>query len=205
VFKTLTPGPPTITIGNADGGGNGLGCYYDYSNSLGGDNILSPNETTSHKLWIFQEHVTPPVSFRFFADVIGDLDGVPKAAADDQPLALSFDLHNGAVQDHSAASLADNAAEIPKTYALHQNHPNPFNPSTTMQFDLPERGEVTLKIYNSVGQLVRTLVSGEYEVGAHKIIWDARDNSGVQMASGVYLAVFKAGEVQQVRRVVLMR
>jgi flagellar hook assembly protein FlgD len=64
---------------------------------------------------------------------------------------------------------------------------------------------VTLKIYNSVGQLVRTLVSGDYEAGTHKVIWDARNDSGVQMTSGVYLAVFKAGEVQQVRRVVLMK
>jgi FlgD Ig-like domain/FG-GAP repeat len=205
VFKTLTPGPPTITIGNADGGGEGLGCYYDYSDLLGGDNELSPNETSGYKLWIFQEHVTPPKSFRFFADVIGDLDGVPKIAADNQPLALSFDVQNGTVQDNSVSTPAGNAAEIPATYALHQNHPNPFNPTTTIQFDLPQAGAVTLKIYNSVGQLVRTLVSGDYEAGAHKVVWNARNDSGVQVASGVYLAVFKAGEVQQVRRVMLMK
>ena len=205
VFKTLTPGPPTITIGNADGGGEGLGCYYDYSNLLGGDNILSPGETSGYKLWIFQEHVLPPKSFRFFADVIGDLDGVPKLAADDQPLALAFDLQNGAVQDYSASTLTDNVAEIPKTYALHQNHPNPFNPSTTMQFDLPEPGNVTLKIYNSVGQLVKQVASGNYASGRHKVVWDATNDRGEQVSAGVYLAVFKAGGIQQVRRVLLMK
>lgn len=205
VFRTLSPGPPTITIPNADGGGEGLGCYYDYSMLLGPDEFLSPGETSGYKLWIFQEHVTPPVSFRFFADVIGDLDNIPKTAADDQPLTLSFDLQNGTLHDYSISSPTDNAAEIPNAYALHQNHPNPFNPSTTMQFDMPEAGHVTLKIYNSVGQLVRTLVSGDYKAGAHKVVWDARNDSGVQMASGVYLAIFTAADFREVRRVLLMK
>ncbi|NUM75189.1 hypothetical protein HUU40_12575, partial [candidate division KSB1 bacterium] len=185
VFRTLTPGPPTITIPNADGGGEGLGCYYDYTMLLGPDEVLSPGETSGYKLWIFQEHVTPPVNFRFFADVIEDLDGIPKTAADDQPLALAFDLHNGAVQEHSAANLADNVAEIPNTYALHQNHPNPFNPSTTMQFDMPEAAHVTLKIYNSVGQLIKQVASGNYASGRHKVVWDATDDHGGQVSTGV--------------------
>jgi FlgD Ig-like domain len=206
-FKTLTPGPPTITIPNADGGGNGIGCYYDYSNLLGGDNQLDPGETTGYKLWIFQENVKPPVNFKFFADVFGHLDGISKAADSnqEQPLAFLFDVQRGAVEENSVAAQPGNGSEIPETYALHQNHPNPFNPTTTLQFDLPEAGNVTLKIYNSVGQLVRTLVSGEYEAGAHNVIWDARNDSDVQIASGVYLAVFKAGGVQQVRRLVLMK
>jgi hypothetical protein len=207
VFKTLTPGPPTITIGNADGGGEGLGCYYDYSNSLGGDNILSPGETTGYKLWIFQENVRPAVNFKFFADVIGDLDGVPKVADNnqEQPLAFSFEVQKGAVADHSVSTLAGNGSEIPVIYALHQNHPNPFNPSTTIQFDLPKAGEVTLKIYNSVGQLVRTLARGEYASGKHEVMWDATNDRGEAVGSGVYLAVFKAGEAKQVRRLVLMK
>jgi len=163
-------------------------------------------------LWIFQEHVIPAVSFRFFANIIGDLDGMPKTAADDQPLAFAFDLPKAAVQGDSDSKATSGASEIPATYAMHLNYPNPFsangifdNPNTTIQFDLPEAGEVMLKIYNSVGQLVRTLVSGDYEAGAHKVIWDARNDRGVGVASGVYLAVFRAGEVQQVRRVVLMK
>jgi hypothetical protein len=207
VFKTLTPGPPTITIPNADGGGTGLGCYYDYSNLLGPDNILSSNETTGYKLWIFQEHVSPPVNFRFFADVVGDLDIFPKVTdgSQDQPLAFSFDLQEAAVQDHSVSTLAGNVAEIPATYALHQNHPNPFNPTTTIQFDLPEASEVTLKIYNSVGQLVRTLVSGDYEAGAHKVIWDAKNDRGAQVASGVYIAALKAGNFVAQQKLLLMK
>jgi FlgD Ig-like domain len=206
-FKTLTPGPPTITIPNADGGGNGIGCYYNYSSLLGGDNQLDPGETTGYKLWIFQENVRPPVNFKFFADVFGHLDGIPKAAdsGQEQPVAFLFDVQRGAVEENSIAEQDGNVSEIPETYALHQNHPNPFNPTTTLQFDLPEAGEVTLKIYNSVGQLVRTLVSGDYEAGAHNVIWDARNDSDMPMASGVYLAVFRVGGVQQVRRLVLMK
>jgi FlgD Ig-like domain len=206
VFKTLTPGPPTITIGNADGGDEGLGCYYDYSNLLGSDNVLSHNETSGYKLWIFQEHVTPPVSFRFFADVIGDLDNIPKTVTDQkQPLAFSFEVQTGTVEDHTVSIQAGNGSAIPEAYALQQNHPNPFNPSTTIQFDLPKAGEVTLKIYNSVGQLVRTLVSGDYEAGAHKVIWDAKDDHGTQVASGVYVSVLKAGNFVAQQKLVLMK
>lgn len=70
----------------------------------------------------------------------------------------------------------------------------PFNSSTTIQYDLIEAGHVSLNIYNSAGQLVRTLVSGEYAPGAHKVVWDARDNSGVRVARGVYLYTIKAGQ-----------
>ena len=80
------------------------------------------------------------------------------------------------------------------SFALHQNYPNPFNPSTTIQFDLVDAGYVSLNIYNSAGQLVRTLVSGDYAPGAHKIVWDARDDSGARVASGLYLYTIKAGQ-----------
>jgi hypothetical protein len=186
VFKTLTPGPPTITIPNADGGGEGLGCYYDYSNLLGGDNVLSPGETTGYKLWIFQEHVTPPVNFRFFADIIGDLDTNPKTVTNDQPLTFTFEIQKGAVQDDSDSKLAGNTVEIPQTYALYQNHPNPFNPETEIRFGLPEAGNVTLKIYSITGQEIRTLANGAFQAGYQTVRWDGRNQSGHAVAGGVY-------------------
>ncbi len=82
----------------------------------------------------------------------------------------------------------------PIAFALHQNYPNPFNPTTTIQFDLIEAGNVSLNIYNSAGQLVRTLVSGDFVPGAHKVVWDARDNSGQRVASGLYLYMIKVGQ-----------
>ncbi len=83
---------------------------------------------------------------------------------------------------------------LPQAFALHQNYPNPFNPTTTIQFDLIDAGTVSLSIYNSAGQLVRTLASGDYAPGAHRVTWDARDDSGARVASGLYLYTIKVGQ-----------
>lgn len=91
------------------------------------------------------------------------------------------------------------------SYQLEQNYPNPFNPSTTINFALPEAGEVTLTIYNLNGQLVKQLVAGEMQVGRHSVIWDAKDGRGQKVASGVYLYVLKAGSFVSQRKLVLMK
>ncbi len=74
----------------------------------------------------------------------------------------------------------------PSTFALHQNHPNPFNPSTTIRFDVPKEGRVSVRIYNLSGQLIRTLQDGVASVGTHKVVWDGKDNNGHEVTSGVY-------------------
>jgi len=101
------------------------------------------------------------------------------------------------------------------SYQLEQNYPNPFwsgatsrfagNPTTTISFALPEAGEVSLAIYNSMGQLVRKLVAGEMAQGRHSIVWDAKDDHGLQMASGMYLYVIKAGSFSAQRKLILMK
>ncbi len=79
-------------------------------------------------------------------------------------------------------------AESPPTaFALHQNAPNPFNPSTTITFSLPDAGRTVLTIYNAGGQPVRTLVDAEVAGGMHHVEWDGRDSGGRAMASGVYI------------------
>jgi acetyl esterase/lipase len=91
-------------------------------------------------------------------------------------------------------AVAEPSSRLPVSPRLDQNYPNPFNPSTTLQFELPAAGNVTLKIYNSAGQLVRTLASGDYEAGSHKVVWDALDDRGHRVASGLYLSVMRAGD-----------
>jgi hypothetical protein len=79
-------------------------------------------------------------------------------------------------------------------YALSNAYPNPFNPSTVISFQLPVNSEVTLSIYNTNGQLVKRLVAGEMNAGRHSIVWDATDDRGLRVASGVYFYVIKAGD-----------
>jgi hypothetical protein len=77
--------------------------------------------------------------------------------------------------------------DIPVTFDLKQNFPNPFNPSTQIQFSVPVTARVTMNIYDILGRLVNTLVNGELVAGNYNITWDGRNNYGSQCASGIYL------------------
>jgi predicted GH43/DUF377 family glycosyl hydrolase len=75
----------------------------------------------------------------------------------------------------------------PAEYKLDQNYPNPFNPRTTITFALPSQAEVTIKIFNIMGQEVTELVSKSFETGKHYVSWDGKDNQGNRAASGIYI------------------
>jgi tetratricopeptide (TPR) repeat protein len=90
------------------------------------------------------------------------------------------------VPDKGNAPALTNTQNVPTEYALSQNFPNPFNPQTMIQYQLPEASHITVKIYNLFGQEVRTLVAGHREAGYHAEIWDGRDDFGRRVASGVY-------------------
>ena len=83
-------------------------------------------------------------------------------------------------------SVLAKAQGAPTAYALAQNFPNPFNPQTLIQYQLPEARHLTLKIYNLFGQEIRTLFAGQREAGYHAEIWNGRDDFGRNVASGVY-------------------
>jgi len=69
--------------------------------------------------------------------------------------------------------------DIPTVYTLYQNHPNPFNPSTTLQYGVPEASKVNLRVYNVLGQGVAQFVDGEQVAGWHQIIWNAKVMTGI--------------------------
>jgi hypothetical protein len=77
--------------------------------------------------------------------------------------------------------------ERPSDFYLHPNYPNPFNPTTTIRFELPEEGFVKLKIYDIAGRLVKMLLCGEQTAGEHAAVWDGADDAGKIVAAGVYL------------------
>ena len=97
------------------------------------------------------------------------------------------------------------AAGMPSEFSLSQNHPNPFNPETTLRYDVPETGTVLLAIYALTGQSVRTLVAGERSSGTYSIVWDGTDDAGRALASGVYLCRMESGGFNVVRKLVLVR
>jgi hypothetical protein len=93
-----------------------------------------------------------------------------------------FDVINGG----SLTGVPEPVAGIPTEFELAQNYPNPFNPSTTIQFGLPVAADVTLKIYNVLGQEVVTLFDGQRGAGTFQSVWNGRNSAGNQIASGMY-------------------
>jgi hypothetical protein len=93
---------------------------------------------------------------------------------------------------------------LPASFGLEANYPNPFNPSTTLRYNLTEAGQVQLTVHNVVGQQVRVLVDQVQEAGAHQIEWDGRDQSGQAVAPGLYLYRLVAGS-QALGKMVLVR
>jgi hypothetical protein len=85
------------------------------------------------------------------------------------------------------------------------NFPNPFNPATTIKLNLPRTGDVSLKVFNVRGELVRTLVNGQLEAGLHDIVWDGTTNGGNQAASGVYFYETRYGSEVKVNKMALVK
>ena len=91
-------------------------------------------------------------------------------------------------------------ASMPTVYALGQNYPNPFNPSTTFSYQLPQSATVSLKIFNSLGQLVTTLVDETKESGYYSLTWNA-----VNVPSGIYFFRLQANNFVQTKKLVLLK
>jgi hypothetical protein len=94
---------------------------------------------------------------------------------------------------------------LPMTYNLHNAYPNPFNPVTTLRYDLPEDGLVNITIYNMMGRQVKTLVNGSQTAGYRTIQWDATDNEGQSVSAGLYLYTIEAGQFRQTKKMILLK
>jgi len=102
-----------------------------------------------------------------------------------------------------------NAAQaLPKAFALSQNSPNPFNPSTTISYEIPESSvavEVVVAVYNIRGQKVVTLVDEPKETGQYSVNWNGLDEIGRRVSSGVYFYRMNAGDFTAIRKMVVVK
>ncbi len=129
-----------------------------------------------------------------------DLGAIPD---DDSPHAQPMDGASFAL--NTGAEMKLQGAETPATYALAQNYPNPFNPETEIRFQLPQASHVVMKIFNILGEEIRTLVDEQREAGYHGVRWDGRDKNGNPVASGVYLYQLQAGSFSEMKKMSLLR
>jgi len=103
--------------------------------------------------------------------------------------------------------IGDNPTDgtLPEYFALNQNHPNPFNPNTTIGFSLTRNARVKLEVYNILGQKIKTLLDGELNAGDHEVEWDGRGENGITMPTGVYFYRIETGDKATARKMLLLK
>jgi hypothetical protein len=106
--------------------------------------------------------------------------------------------------NEGTTDVKDAITAIPTRFDLAQNFPNPFNPSTTVQFDLPKSTHVTLSVYNILGALVTTLLDEDCSAGSYSVRWNGQAKNG-SLASGIYFTVIRAGDFRKTVKMVLMK
>ena len=94
---------------------------------------------------------------------------------------------------------------LPQQFGLFENYPNPFNPSTTIRYDLAGAVDVNLVVYDVLGQKVRQLVDMRQPGGTYSVVWDGRNGQGQQVANGVYFYELKAGAFHSTRKMMLTK
>lgn len=151
----------------------------------------------------------PGTSIYYFT-IVGEIDGEK----------LSCELHDNAsgwqtlcqqkivFKDNSTlGTLAApmNLSDVNLVFKLSQNHPNPFNQGTIINYTLPQGGEASLVVYNRLGQQVRVLFTGAHEAGQGTVVWDGCDGNGQPLAAGLYIAELKSGSYKKSLKMVLLR
>jgi hypothetical protein len=160
--------------------------------------ITIPNSVTTIGRWAFYGCT----SLTIYAEALS------------QPPGWSHGWHGGWNPDNRPVNWGstsdEDVAEMHMQSELWANYPNPFNPTTTIQFSLSfgegrGEGNVRIDVYNLKGQLVKGLVSGVYRSGTHSVVWDGTDDDGRAVSSGVYFYRMVAGEYSKIKRMLLLK
>jgi hypothetical protein len=116
-------------------------------------------------------------------------------------------VSEGSIIDTSAcdSTTVETDFKIPEKFLLHPPYPNPFNPSTTLRYDLPEQTTVNIIIYDMLGRRVKTVVKTNQEAGFKSVIWDGTNNQGKPVSAGVYFYQIQAGDFVLTKKMVLLK
>ena len=109
------------------------------------------------------------------------------------------------VADGGSTAVETQSVGTPGTYTLSQNYPNPFNPSTTLKFSLPHTSDVSIVVYNTLGNKIRTLVDRKMQAGSYSVIWDGADNAGIKVFSGIYFCKMVTPEFTKIQKMTLLK
>ena len=184
----LTPVPGlsyNLRIGTTPGGGEVMAAMADPV--TGRRRLLAPGNAQQRTSW----SVRPPAGWQHLYCSVQAIDAAFAGSVFGTELEVSRDLSAVPAQ--------------PAAYLLHANAPNPFNPRTTLSFDLPAAGRVRLEIFDARGRRVRVLVDEVLPAGRHAAVWDGTDAGGRALASGVYLCRMEAAAYRRTVRMTLLK
>ena len=177
------------------------------SNNLGWEVYRSVNEMVFERVGELVPGDGTSEEFKSYSFVDADLPVADAVFYYLKQLDLDGTTSRSSVIEVLIAPTAIAETVLPNVTALHQNYPNPFDPETTISFDLNENAVVQLTIYDAAtGQVVRNLVKGEAAVAdVYQRAWDGLDNAGVKVASGVYIYQLKAGKFTAKKKMMLLQ
>jgi hypothetical protein len=156
-----------------------------------GTGNIQPNDSIHVGININAKHLTPGQYCGLIFFISNDTTNLPSFYS--ERVQINLEVREG-------STAVSGITKIPLKWELEQSYPNPFNPSTTIEFALPKSAFVTLKVYNLLGEEVAMLVAEKLPAGKHQRVWEAKG-----LASGVYLYRLEAGEFVQTRKLILLR
>jgi hypothetical protein len=116
-----------------------------------------------------------------------------------------FNLFMQRVNDFSTSVQHEKPDPVPEKFSLEQNYPNPFNPTTRIRYSLSHSGHIELVIYDILGRKVSTLQNQMMASGSHEVIWNGKNSSGTDVASGIYFYQLKADNNSKIRKMVMLK
>ncbi len=190
----------------SDESGGAIIIWQDFRNDATGDLYAQRIDSNGQALWSTNGvAICSAPNDQIYPVAISDGHGGAIIAWEDARMGnLDYNIYAQWVDQQGnlggVAGIPGSGSELVENFMLHQNYPNPFNPTTTIEFDLPHAGFVTLKIYNILGEEVVTLVSEELGVGKYECEWDA---SG--LSCGVYFYRLTAGKYDAIKKMLLVK
>ena len=147
--------------------------------------VVASTETECYEIW-YDNQTSPATASLVHVTMPSDHSGI------------DFNLP-------TAVETEDELAQRPAEFELHQNYPNPFNPVTRIEYTIKKRGHVALRIYNILGERVRTLLDQDQLAGFYQINWDGENDKGKAVSSGLYLYKLEVNGFSQAKRMLLLK
>lgn len=174
-----------------------------------------PNEEKDLKHYLLYRNTSPNIDIQSISAFEATTD---TCLVDSQPLSkeasfyvvVAEDIHGNLSPPSNEIALSitnvpSSESNIPIDYALHQNHPNPFNPTTIIQYDLPAHSHVRLIVYDLLGRQIKALVDSQHSIGRFQIAWDGTDEHNQPVTTGLYFCRMEAGEFVRIIKLALVK